>query len=475
MLLDYLNRNICLLLKAVIVAFVVTFLPTVSFSQYLWSTSHTDFSDGKYFCFYDLDCSGEICTAAALVIDTTAQLAKTEFFQSTDNGNTWKTQPSGLIPDSSITQGKAVFSRIRQIDKLNAIAIGNTSNSITFILRTTDGGNSWKRQDIKIKGKTIDVSFSDRQNGILLTQPDSTYGGTPCSGCASIYIYTTSDGGDVWDSLGASSPYVTNCFSFGKNLFGLFISGHGSLLSTTDNWKTHSTIGPFIIQPDDVNNKMILTNCNYIGSDTIIAYGKRLPNDGLIVRSSDRGLSWSKPQIFPTFGEVQTMTSLKRDTLLACGRAKKHILTSTDAGFSWREDSLLLDTNYSAYSATSIVWSGATPLAIFSFYNSFPDIPSIILKGKRLPNIVESTFNISYHDRIYPNPATNLVNIASIEQSTPFRIYNILGRVVYSGKVGNAEPVSVNTSSFPRGVYYVFVDNTRGIPILSGKLLLVAE
>jgi hypothetical protein len=100
-------------------------------------------------------------------------------------------------------------------------------------------------------------------------------------------------------------------------------------------------------------------------------------------------------------------------------------------------------------------------------------IPSIIIRGSISKRNVEFSGLLQYHDRIFPNPATSSVNIASVESATPFHIIDMFGRTVLNGVVGDHTTIPVDVSRLSRGAYYVIVDNTSGNPITVGKMMLV--
>jgi hypothetical protein len=62
---------------------------------------------------------------------------------------------------------------------------------------------------------------------------------------------------------------------------------------------------------------------------------------------------------------------------------------------------------------------------------------------------------------IYPNPATNLVNIESASPISSIRIINYTGQVVYNQNVSGSN-VQVNTGDFPAGVYFVNIRTAEG-------------
>ncbi len=63
---------------------------------------------------------------------------------------------------------------------------------------------------------------------------------------------------------------------------------------------------------------------------------------------------------------------------------------------------------------------------------------------------------------LYPNPASNLVNITSINNMTRLTVTNYVGQVVYDRDVSTTR-VELNTSSYQAGVYLVKIETETGV------------
>jgi len=87
--------------------------------------------------------------------------------------------------------------------------------------------------------------------------------------------------------------------------------------------------------------------------------------------------------------------------------------------------------------------------------------------------MVSSTVGIEENEMsnisIYPNPATNLVNIESDVQINSIQIINYTGQVVYNQQTSGTN-VQVNTNDFSAGVYFVNISTSEGTAI--HKLLI---
>jgi hypothetical protein len=64
---------------------------------------------------------------------------------------------------------------------------------------------------------------------------------------------------------------------------------------------------------------------------------------------------------------------------------------------------------------------------------------------------------------VYPNPATEIVNIKSDYTITSVDVMNFVGQAVYTSKNVDARTAKLNVTSFTSGVYFVKVSTTEGI------------
>ena len=71
--------------------------------------------------------------------------------------------------------------------------------------------------------------------------------------------------------------------------------------------------------------------------------------------------------------------------------------------------------------------------------------------------------------RFYPNPATNVVNLNSL-QSGAIRITNLTGQLVYQSEITTGT-TSIDISTLNRGLYLIqFIGN--GNKLVTGKLMV---
>jgi len=73
---------------------------------------------------------------------------------------------------------------------------------------------------------------------------------------------------------------------------------------------------------------------------------------------------------------------------------------------------------------------------------------------------------------IYPNPATDVVNITATEDITFVTIMNNVGQVVYNNKVVNDNMLQVTTTGYEAGVYMIKVETENNVII---KKVVIAQ
>ncbi|MBO9635700.1 MAG: oxidoreductase [Chitinophagaceae bacterium] len=149
--------------------------------------------------------------------------------RSIDGGKTWEWNK---VPGFE----KREFRDIEAFDENTAIviAIAEPGN----ILKTTDGGRSWKTVFTDTtKGVFMDaMDFADAKNGIVIGDPIND----------EVYLLTTKDGGETWDKYRGSpiktskgeaffAASGTNIILHAKNRFTAISGGMISRLITQDN------------------------------------------------------------------------------------------------------------------------------------------------------------------------------------------------------------------------------------------------
>ncbi len=210
-------------------------------------------------------------------------------------------------------------SEFRDIEGFNGnvaviLAIGEPAH----ILKTTDGGQSWKVvYENKTKGMFLDaMDFADNQKGMII--------GDPING--KVFIATTEDSGNTWQEY--SNPPAadsgeaffaasgTNLRYFGKDDFYLVSGGTKSRLMTgktttsLDLLQGLESTGANSIDLYDPTGKRIII----VGGD----FAKDSITGGNCLYTTNGGKTWKKPEV-PPHGYRSCVEYLSKKALLACG------------------------------------------------------------------------------------------------------------------------------------------------------------
>lgn len=108
---------------------------------------------------------------------------------------------------------------------------------------------------------------------------------------------------------------------------------------------------------------------------------------------------------------------------------------------------------YGAGSYTITTNGGSTTVASGGVFGS---TESKLFTNNALTN---ESFNVLNDIYLFPNPAKSLVNISISGNELPenLTIYNNIGQLVLSKKVSNVDDLTINTSSYSTGIYFVKV------------------
>ena len=227
---------------------------------------------------------------------------------------------------------KRDFRDIEAFDKNTAIIMGVDAPAI--ILKTTDGGKSWKSVlEDSTKGMFLDaMDFTNEKHGMVIGDPIDQH----------VYISETSDQGNTWKKL--ESPQIKSIYathegeaffaSSGTNLkllgnhLLLVSGGLSSRLNFFDTWKPLP----------------LLQGKESTGANSIAVYHKHgvivggdfskdtISNGNIVLFNFTDELSFSMPETAP-HGYRSCVTYLSENRLITCGTSGVDI--SQDDGKNW--------------------------------------------------------------------------------------------------------------------------------------------
>ena len=193
------------------------------------------------------------------------------------------------------------------------------------IIRTTDGGKSWVRQDAGTKRPFLTITCLDAKRAWIAGKEGT--------------VYSTADGGDTWTLLKTGSTRHIFAIAFPNAERGHAVGDFGTMVHTEDGGKTWTTsrVPESValpesaldtgVEPGDVN----LYGIAFADADHAWIVGEF----GIVMASEDGGRTWHQqhtPVESTLFGVRFTDTTHG----FAVG-IDSTILTTSDGGATWRQ------------------------------------------------------------------------------------------------------------------------------------------
>ncbi|MGU7771697.1 WD40/YVTN/BNR-like repeat-containing protein [Burkholderia sp. MR1-5-21] len=223
---------------------------------------------------------------------------------SDDEGRTFR-QARGVPVDSTLTS-------VSFADNSNGWAVGHWG----VIIRTEDGGETWKlqRSDLHVDQPLFSVHFTDSRKGWAV-------------GLWSMMLHTE-NGGESWDVI--QVPPAPGAKKADRNFYSVFGGMNGTLYVACEQG--------LVMHSGDGGATWTYTQTGYGGSlwtGTVLPDGVVLVGGlrGTILRSPDGGQTWKR--ISTTYKNSITDFALDRNGKIVATSLDGVVLTSTDDGISF--------------------------------------------------------------------------------------------------------------------------------------------
>ena len=322
-----------------------------------------------------------------------------------------------------------------------------------YIYKTTNGGNSWSKQDSSIG--SCDAMFALNDQVAIFS--NWTGVGENTRG-----IRRTSNGGATWTTANAEKNYYTD-IDFGSAAVGYASSGGTAgnkplVKKTTDAGATWTTVSQNFPKA-----KYELTGISFVDENT----GWTVSYDGFVYKTINGGIDWSAPDSlgFESFRDIEFFN---KDTGWAVGGigGEMVIVRTTNGGTLWTKTKLPGGSLREAEALTSkIVWcaamsgqiiatadAGETWFKLPSDINGFESLDmvniyigyavgssgklykttngGIVSAGDRILSAVPRSYSLEQNFPNPFNPSTTIQFSVEKQQLSSLRVYNALGQEV---------------------------------------------
>lgn len=379
--------------------------------------------------------------------------------------------------------------RVQFVDSLTGWAAGDSG----VIIKTTDGGLNWIRQESGITTLIRDLFFLDKNRGWGITWRENIPFGTN--------IIFTNSGGEEWYEMEyPEEDSLFNSIKFIDSLTGYLGGEYGVIRKTTDGgftWREVQVQGGYTHFPI-INFTVNEDNYGY-------ACGGYVDILGIIWRTTDGGANWTTtPVSAEPIYTIEIIDSLNAIGMGGDWEYGTMIVSTTNRGESWGylildiygiaqkmqfrtghdlwvalgNGQVLLNTNdpVTPYDDTLRIWNiiptpGGASIYDIVFTDSLTgfgvgDSGAIIKYRYTKPNDIQDYNPLIRPDRYYtvtnyPNPFNPLTTIqfeAGEQGWLEIEIYNTAGEYITSVYSGVTRPGAskyiFNASQYPSGIYF---------------------
>lgn len=309
------------------------------------------------------------------------------------------------------------YSGIYCLDSNTVIAGTNCDD---FIVRTSDAGVTW--DSIKLFYQPLEVYFIPKTNKGFVTTNNG--------------LYKTNDGGLNWAHLNNTN------FSFREAI--LFIDDSIGFVGGVSN-KIFKTIDQGLTWIEYNTNMSGGTQSLYFFNNN---HGIALDGDGNWAITYDQGLTWTTYSDGSTGNQVGVYFVNNFEGFKIMSN-ELNIKVSTNSGLTWN---ILSNTYGSGKSDMSFPSKCVGYVSVLSGDLLKYTYPNCNLDG--IPQSSELLSDIN----IFPNPATDKLNISPQKKYINYIISNNLGSIIQSGEL--QESLSIN--EIPNGIYIIKLLSSNG-------------
>jgi photosystem II stability/assembly factor-like uncharacterized protein len=203
-------------------------------------------------------------------------VAGRKFFITRDAGRTW--QDVRIFRTGEFGAGRPEFLSIRFSDRKRGYVVGSVLRKSgddeivvdSLLMRTEDGGDSWRRIAVPTKAELFHVDFNGNSNGWIVGDNG--------------VILATTDGGSTWAKQTSGTAMPLYNVDFRDDREGYAVGKSGTILRTSNGGSTWEKVA--------TNMRETLMRVDFADDKNgwIVGYS------GSILRSGDKGRTWVKQE-----------------------------------------------------------------------------------------------------------------------------------------------------------------------------------
>jgi photosystem II stability/assembly factor-like uncharacterized protein len=223
-----------------------------------------------------------------------------------DGGESWVRQETGT---------DFTLSSIHFVDTKNGWAVGDEGT----IIHTADGGKTWQKQKSPVQFFLMGVHFVNPSKGWIVTERT--------------HILNTEDGGNTWKVQFKEDDFILKALSFSDPQNGWAVGEYGFIYHTKDGGKTWiKEAGSFGISQSTGETEGGNQLFNVIAVNPQSAWAVGI--DGCVVRTVDGGKTWTSINVPVPRIQLFCIAFSKTGTIAIGG--KHTFIWSYDGGKTWK-------------------------------------------------------------------------------------------------------------------------------------------
>lgn len=430
--------------------FILLLFSCVSFSQNFWESKATGFSETNRGLNSISIVSDDVIWASAYDGASTSPLNVRQYSKSTDGGNTWQSGNINLGANQSLLNVSSISATSENVVYVSAYSTNNTTVK-GGIWKTIDQGISWTKISGEAFGFVNDsfcnfVHFFDENNGVAQ--------GDPAGG--NFEIYVTTDAGTTWSRVQNTNLPAPLSGEYGyamKETYGdiiWFPTNKGRIYKSTNK---------------GVSWTVTQSPASDFGSNNSFArFTFKDANNGLLIKNNlefykttNGGTTWTTLTATGKKGARDICYIPNTDTVISVGTENGISFTSysLNNGNTWTE-------TMSGTQVVGLYFKNSTIGFGGGFSTSYSNGGVFKYNSEVLSN---AFFEKELSNKIYPNPANNLVHF-KIENLQNVTIIDMQGKIILS--TSNA---TINIESVTSGIYIAKITDATG-NLFSEKLII---